>query len=199
MAPKVESVARLASLAEMIDEIEAERGLPFGHVGIIALIESPLGLSMAAKIASARRVIGLALGGEDFALSLGVAPTPAALDLPCRQLALAAASRGVMALAAPISIGAFKDEEAYRVALQAARAIGATGTLCIHPKQVRIANACFSVSDAEREDAEAVIQAWGAAQDSGVGVIELGGRMIDLPVLERARRVLARAGQPEGE
>lgn len=192
VAPKVDRAADLAVLARMIGEWEAERGLAAGGIGLIALVESPAGLFAAPEIATVERVVGLALGSEDLSLAMGVAPTPQSLDLPCRMLALAAASRGLMALGLPLSIAAFRDADASRTAALAARAIGMTGALCVHPDQVALVNAAFAATPAEIAAASQVVAAWDRA--GGAGPMELDGRMIDLPVVLRARRTLARAG-----
>ena len=98
VVPKAEHAEYLAVIGEMIGEFEAARGLPARAIGVVALVESPAGLANAAALATAPRIVGLALGSEDFALSLGVPPSPAVLALPVQQIALAAAAAGVMAL-----------------------------------------------------------------------------------------------------
>lgn len=156
----------------------------------IALIESADGLYEARAIAAVEGVSGLALGSEDLSVELGVSPNADSLDLPCKMLALAAATRGLMALGAPVSIGEFRDLGAYSAAVALARRIGMTGAFCIHPAQVAIVNAGFAPSAAEIEDARAILAAWDGA--GGRGVVAHGGRMIDAPVVARARRMLGR-------
>lgn len=188
IVPKVESAARLLTLCDMIGEFELERGLVPGGIGLVALVESPSALSHLAEIAAIPRVVGLALGSEDFSLSLGVTPTPASLDLPCKLIALAAAGRRLMALGLPISIGEFRDLDGYRAAAEAGRAIGLNGALCIHPAQVTVINSVFAPGDAEKAEAQKIVDAWAASD--GRAVLQLDGRMIDLPVVLRARRLL---------
>lgn len=188
MVPKADSAARLTALAGVIDEWEAERG--FSGTGMVALVESAAGLIALDEIASAPRVTALALGPEDFATAMGVAPSAELLDLPCRRIVLAAAAAGIAAFATPASIAAFRDETATRAAAMVARAYGGSGALCIHPSQVAIANDAFRPSAEEISDARAIMAAWEAAHGRGVTVLE--GRMIDAPVAERAVRILAR-------
>lgn len=190
MVPGAGDPWRLAALAELLGEIEAARGLPSGAIGVIALVESALGLANLQGLAAAPRVIGLALGSEDLSVEVGVAPTPAMLDLPSRQIALAAAGARIMALAVPISIAQYGDMDAYRASAVAARAYGVTGALCIHPRQVEVANAAFQPSESEVEEARAILEVWEARGESGVA--SLNGRMIDLPVATRAIQLLAR-------
>ncbi len=194
VVPKAERTEHLAVIGEIIGEFEALRGLPPRAIGVVALVESPAGLTNALALATAQRVIGIALGSEDFALGLGVPPSPAVLALPVQHIALAAAVAGVMALAVPISIALFRAESACREAAEAARAVGASGALCIHPLQVAIANAAFGASPAELMQARGILDAWETADGVRTGVIVVDGQMIDLPVVERARHTLRRAG-----
>ena len=199
VAPKVEEGGAVRVLAAMIGEWEAERGLPAGAIGLIALIESPAALERLAAIADSPRLVGLALGSEDFSLALGVEPAEAALALPCRQIALAAAARSLAAIGLPGSLAEFRDLEAYGASVRHARAVGMTGVLCIHPDQVTVVNREFSPSEAEQAWAREVIAAWNGAQQTGLGAIAVRGRMVDRPVAERARAILARAASYTGE
>lgn len=192
MVPKVEDAGSLRVIAAMIGEWEDSRGLAPGGIGLVALIESPLGLEHLAEIADSPRLIGLALGGEDFSLALGVEPTEAALALPCRMIALAAAARGLMAIGLPGALAEFKDLAAYQATARLARDIGITGALCIHPAQITVINRTFAPTAEEIAWAETVMAAWTEAEARGSGTAAVAGRMIDRPVAERARAILAR-------
>lgn len=187
MIPKAEDPARLTAIAEMAAEWASGSTL-----GLIALVETPRGMTALTELSRVPAVVGLALGTEDFSLALGVPPTAAALDLPSRQLALAAAERGLMALAVPTSIAQFRDGEGYAAAVAAGAAYGVNGAICIHPAQVVAANRGFGVTVAERAAAERIVAAWDEATRRGISVTSLDGEMIDLPVVERARRLLSR-------
>lgn len=187
VAPKIADAASAEAVAAAIkDKAEAR------SVALIALIESAAGLFNAPAIAAVEGVSALALGGEDLCAELGVPPSQEALDLPCKLIALAAASRGLAALGAPASIGDFRELDGYREAVGRARAIGMSGTLCIHPAQVAIANAGFAPSAAEIAQARDIVEAW--EKRGARGVIAVNGQMIDAPVVARARRVLASTG-----
>lgn len=192
IVPKVEDAARLAVLSEMIGELEAERGLPVGKLGVIALIESPAALPKLAEIAAAPRLAALAFGPEDFSVAAGVKPLPANLDLPCRMVALAAAGQGIAALGAPVSLSEFRDLVVYGAGAAAAKAMGMGGSLCIHPAQVAVLNETWTVPAAEADAARRIVEAWDAAPE-GAGVLAFEGKMIDLPVVLQARRTLERA------
>jgi citrate lyase subunit beta/citryl-CoA lyase len=193
VVPKCEEPDRLGALAEIMSELESERGLTERSIALVALVETPLGLARASELAMAPRVLALAFGSEDFSLSLGVRPTAEALDLPCQQLSLAAAARGLQCLAMPFSIASIRDLEGFRSAANRARAIGCTGALCVHPDQVAIANTCFGPTKEERTAAHRIVMAWDSEVRAHRSVIEVDGVMVDLPVVERARRVLGRA------
>lgn len=190
MVPKAEDPARLSVLVEVVAEIASAKRLA-AFIPLVALVESPRGLANADAIAAVDGLCALALGTEDFALTLGVAPSTTALALPARQIALAAAARGIMGLAMPISIASMDVENGWRAAAEESRAVGATGALCIHPSQVAMVNSVFAPTAAELGDAESVVEAWRAGDGERKGVIAMGRRMIDRPVVERARRMLA--------
>lgn len=192
VAPKIGDAAQALVLGEMIREVEAARGVGPGATEFIALIESAAGLHNAAAIAAVAHITGIALGTEDLCVELGVAPTASSLDLPCKHIALAAAPRGLMALGAPVSISEFRDIAAYGAGLDEARRIGMTGVFCIHPAQVEAANACFAPTEAELAEARGVLAAWAAAQQKGQSVLSHNGRMIDAPVVARAKRLVER-------
>ncbi len=195
VVPKVEHMTHLDAISRAIGALELERGLVGQNgscVGVIAMAESPAALSLLAGIAAAERVVGLALGGEDFSIALGVPPSAASLTLPCQMIAIAAAAaQGIMALGLPGSVAAFDDLTAYAASARLARATGLTGALCIHPAQVPVINAAFSVSDAEYDDAARTVAAWDAAAARGESVLAVDGRMIDRPIVIRARMLLA--------
>ncbi|HRQ64195.1 MAG TPA: aldolase/citrate lyase family protein [Xanthomonadaceae bacterium] len=178
-------------LGELLGELEAAHGADTGATGIVALVESAAALPVLDALSAQPRVAGLALGTEDFCIGLGVAPTPAVLELPSRQIALAASVRGQMALAVPLSIAAFREVDAYVAAVAAGAAWGVNGAICVHPLQVGAANTGFGADAAELDGARRVVAAWDA-REAGAAVVALDGRMIDLPVVARARRLLAR-------
>jgi citrate lyase subunit beta/citryl-CoA lyase len=190
--PKVEDVTDLDRLSGLLDAIEFDRGMDRLTIKAIAVIESPRALERIAAIAADPRLIGLSLGSEDFALSLGRPPTALSLGLACQTIAYAASARGLMGLAMACGIGNFSDLDAWKADAKRAHAMGATGAMCIHPNQVAVLNEAFGAGEEEIADARAIVAAWEARTS---GVVSHNGRMIDQPVVERARRLLADAGQ----
>jgi len=194
--PKVETADQVAHVAGVLDRLEPERGLPRGGVAILIAIESPRGLVSALAIATASpRVLGLMFGAEDFGKELGL---PVNRVGEARELIYARSALVMAGAAAHVQLidGVWpdiKDPEGLRGYALQARRLGFTGMSCIHPGQINIINAVFSPGKEEVEYARQVVRAFEEAQARGEGSIALGGQLIDLPIVERARRTLALA------
>jgi len=189
--PKVEQAGELESLSAMLDALEYEAGLERNTIGVIAVIESPRALEQLVSIADGPRLVGISLGSEDFSLSLGRKPGPLSLDLAAMQIAYAASARGIMGIGMATGIANFTDLEAFGAEARRAHVMGLTGAMCIHPNQVGVLNDAFGFGEAEIAEARGILAAWEQRAD---GVVNHNGRMIDQPVVERARRLLAAAG-----
>jgi citrate lyase subunit beta/citryl-CoA lyase len=190
--PKVADAGSIRAIAEIIDEVEAEQGLENGHTQLIGMIETTDALFEAREIARAHpRLVGLVLGSEDFALDAGMAPEPEGLLAPSQHAIFAARAAGILPLGFVGSIAEFSDREKFAGMIRQARRLGYVGSFCIHPMQVEVCNQEFVASAAEVETATALIAAYEAAQAEGRGAIQFEGRMIDEPVVDRARRLLA--------
>ena len=190
--PKTGGPADLFVVSDVLDELEAERGLPRGRIGIIAQVEDALGLrTMGAATTFPERLCGITIGPEDFTLDLGVEPTRETLLEPLRASILIARAAGVPALGFARSIGDFKDIPALAEAVAEAYRLGARGAFCVHPAQVPVLNAGYQPTAEAATRARAVVAAFEAAMRDGSGVAALDGAMIDRPVYERARRLLA--------
>lgn len=185
MLPKVETTHALDSIAQALDAIGAST-LP-----IVALIESPAGVLAAASIAHHPRVAAIGFGAEDHATALGVAPTPLALAWPAAQVVHAAHAYGRACWGLAASVSEIADLQSFGSAVREARALGFTGSVCIHPRQVSILNAGFSPSADELDWARRVVEADRIARAADLGATQLDGRMIDRPIVQRAQRWLA--------
>lgn len=189
--PKVPAAGHVRVVRETLDDIERERGLPVGHTKLIAMIETAEALSRMEEIAHASdRVIGLIVGAEDLAVSMGMKPTHQSLLGPNLQAVAAARAAGRMPLGYVGSVADFSDLEAYRALIREARGLGFTGAFAIHPNQVPILNEEFSPSPEEVEAARSLIAAFEQGMREGRGAISHQGKMVDLPVVDQARAVL---------
>ncbi|KAF1708382.1 HpcH/HpaI aldolase/citrate lyase family protein [Pseudoxanthomonas sacheonensis] len=192
--PKVESAQDVLAAVALLEKAEAANGVA-QPIGLLANIETPRGLRLAAEIASAHpRVAGLQLGLADLFQPLGIdRRDPANVHAALYAMRMAAAEAGVFAWdAAFADIG---DADGFRAEAGMARRLGYVGKSCIHPSQVALANQAFQ-PDAEEIAAARRIVA--AAREAGHGAFLVDGRMIDLPFLKRAEAILASADANTG-
>jgi citrate lyase subunit beta/citryl-CoA lyase len=190
---KTESVQHLRLLDEVVTELEKERGLPVGAIGFGAMIEHPRALPHIDDIAEhGPRVISMMLGGEDFALETGSVPGDETLELPKRLVAFAAQAHGVNMFGILGTVADYSDPEAYKRSAERARRFGFSGGTCIHPGLVAALNDAFTPKADEVAYAKKLIEADKKAQAEGRGSFSVDGKMIDIPVIDRARKLLAR-------
>jgi len=195
MLTKVESAEHVQVIAEVVGELEAERGMQAGATKFVALVETASGFLRMAEIARSHpRLVALSVGAEDFALSVGMLPEAEGLFFPKQQMIIAARAAGIVPLGFIGTVADFRDLDAFRATIRRARRLGFAGASCIHPSQVAILNEEYRPSPDEVAQAERAVAAYDAAATAGIGAIELDGKMIDVPVIERAKQVLARHG-----
>jgi len=193
VVPKVDRFEEIVRLSRDLDRREEAAGLERGSIRIMPSIESARGLIGAHAIAdSAHRVIALLFGAEDFARDLGL---PAEREGEAAELLYARSAVVVAAVAARrqaidgIWPNVTDDEGLRRDGLMGRR-LGFSGKSLIHPRQIETINEVFSPSAAEVSDARRVIQTFERAQLKGLGAAALEGRLLDQPIVERARRTL---------
>ena len=190
---KVNCPEDVLRVSAVLDEREEGAGLQRGSVQLLATIESARGLIQAAAIAaSSPRLVGLMFGAEDFAMDLGMfnlRQGEAGDFLYARSaLVVAAASEGLQAIdRVYLDI---RNPAGLERDTRLARDLGFTGKALIHPAQIEVVETVFRPTDAEVEYARRVVDAFEAAEAAGAGAVALDGQMVDLPVVERARRAL---------
>ena len=190
--PKPESADDVRAAAAALARCESGRGLA-RPIGILANIESPRGLRLAAEIATAHpRVAGLQLGLGDLFEPYGI-DRGDALAVHGAQVAVRMAAAEAGRWACDTVYAAVSDPDGFSREAEAARRLGYIGKSCIHPSQVPLANAVFRPTDAEIAAARRVVDAARGAEAHGVGAFLVDGRMVDLPFIERARAILAAA------
>jgi citrate lyase subunit beta/citryl-CoA lyase len=161
---------------------------PLG-VPLLALLEHPAAILDARACATLRAVMGLMVGGEDLATALGAVPTPEVLRTPKLLAHYAAKAEGKLSFGMLRSVADYGDTEAVRASAIEARAHGFDGASCVHPSIVPILNAAFAPSPEELAWASKVVD----AARGNEGAFALDGRMVDRPVVERARAILRQA------
>ena len=191
--PKTDSASHIRLLADVVDTLEAERKMTPGHTLFIALVEDADAFFRMHEIAKAHpRMMGIGLGGEDFATSMGASPDPDIMLYPKQHTIIAARAAGISPLGIIGTVADYSDKEATRKIIHNSRRFGFDGASCIHPSIVPILNEGFRATDEEVASAKRVIQSFQAALAEGRASIEVDGKMIDYPIVERAEKLLAR-------
>ena len=194
LLPKTESADHVKMIAEVVSELEAERGMPHGHTWLIPMVETAAAFFNMHEIPRADpRVVALNLGSEDFALAIGTLPVAEALFFPMQQMIIAARAAGVVPMGFMGTVADYKDLVAFRETIRRSRGFGFQGSACIHPGQVAILNEEYGVRADEVAAARRMVAAYDAALAAGKGAVEFEGKMIDVPVVERAQNVIRRA------
>ena len=194
--PKVESPIEVQILDRLLAEREHARGLPVGSIEIALAAETALGVQHMAAIACASpRSVTLNLGPEDFARDIGVEPSADGAEQAYGKGMVIVAARlaGLQPQGLTSTLADYADLDGLRASAANAMRMGFKGASCIHPAQVPILNAAFSPSPAAVEHARRVVEVYEEAEAAGRASVGLEGKMIDVPVVERARMVLNRA------
>ncbi|NPA75721.1 MAG: CoA ester lyase [Euryarchaeota archaeon] len=186
--PKVESYEDLERVSGVMEEIEKENGID--ERKIVPIIETLRGLVNARKIAEHPRVLGMAWGGEDLTAELGI-PKKKALILEHVRAEIVIAAKAAGKMAFDTVYGAIHDLEGLYKYAQHARYMGFDGVGVLHPNQVEVVHRAFMPEEKEIEDARKIVEAAEQAMREGKGVITVNGRMVDKPVVERAKKILA--------
>ena len=183
--PKTEDPAQVREVAE-----RARRA----GTSLVLMVESAIAVLRAEALAATSDVvIALVFGSEDYANGLAVVPTIDSMRYPAHAIALAARAHGRAAWGVVGSLAEIGDLELFRRMASTARNAGFTGALAIHPSQVAVLNEAFSATEEEVTQAAAIVAAFDAAVAGGRGAIQHNGRMLDKPIVERARRLLEQA------
>lgn len=187
VVPKIETVDGLADVVAALDAA----GLT--ELGIVAGIETALGVADARPLLVHPRIVAAYFGAEDFIADMGGVRTESNDEVVYarQQVALAGRLAGVPVLDQVVTD--FRNEARFEREAHEARAMGYAGKLCIHPGQVELANTAFTPSEAEVERARRLLAAYAEASAAGIAAIDFEGQMVDEPLAAQARRILAQA------
>lgn len=193
LIPKVETPKQVVEVSSRIAEIKADYGMA-RPIWLMPILESSLGIENAFEIAKAcDQIVALTIGLEDYTADLGVVKTAnGAESLYARQrIVNAARAAGLQAIDSVF--GDVGDLEGLRRWAELSRSMGFEGMGCVHPIQIPVIHEAFAPTSAELERAQKIVAAYDDAQQKGLGVISLGSKMIDPPVVNRALKLMARA------
>ena len=193
LIPKTETPEQVREVAEHIREISAREG-DGRPVWLMPILESALGIENAFAIAGAdETVVALTIGLEDYTADLGVVKTQGGDETLYARTRLVNAARASGVQAIDSVFGDIGDMEGLRAWAQRSRALGFEGMGCIHPRQIEPIHQAFAPSAEEIEKALKIVAAFQEAEAKGLGVVSLGTKMIDPPVVLRARRLVETA------
>ena len=195
LIPKVEKPEQVAEVDRTISELKIADKID-RPIWIMPILESALGIENAFAIATASpNVVALTIGLEDYTADLGVVKTAEGRESAFARARVVNAARAAGLQAIDSVFGDVADMDGLRRWGENSRALGFEGMGCIHPGQIRVIHEAFAPSQIEIDKALKVVAAFEDAQQKGLGVVSLGSKMIDPPVVERARKLVARARQ----
>jgi len=191
--PKTETADEVRELEAEILKVETEIGR-VGETRIMAAIESALGIVNAYEIATAsKRMMGIALGAEDYSANLKTNRTPGGAELLLARETIVVAARAAGIACFDTVYSNLDDMETFRKEVELVKTLGFDGKSIINPRQIEVVNSVFTPTEKEITKARAVVAAIKEAQAKGSGVISLNGKMVDRPVVLRAERTIALA------
>jgi citrate lyase subunit beta / citryl-CoA lyase len=195
LIPKVEHPEQVAEVDRTIAELKLRNGIT-RPIWIMPILESALGIENAFAIATVSpNVCALTIGLEDYTADLGVVKTPEGSESIYARARVVNAAKAAGIQAIDSVFGDVGNVDGLRHWGENSRALGFEGMGCIHPAQIRIIHQAFAPSPAEIDKAMKIVAAFEEAQAKGLGVVSLGSKMIDPPVVERAKKLVARAKQ----
>lgn len=188
--PKTETADEVREMEAEIERVEKEIGC-LGRTKIMAAIESALGVVNAYAIATAsKRMMGIALGAEDYCANLKTQRTPEGIELLLARQTIVVAARAAGIDALDTVYSNLNDMETFRREVEQIHKMGFDGKSIINPRQIDIVNEVFTPSQKAIDKAMAVVGAIKEAEKRGSGVIALNGKMVDRPVVLRAQRTI---------
>lgn len=189
LVPKCESAEQIRMVNEKIAHIQSEYGIK-GKVWLMPIIESALGVLKSLEIAQSDNVVAMAIGLEDYTADLGTRRTQEATEsFFARSMVVnACKAAGIQAIDSVFSDVA--DMEALKETVIRSKALGFDGMGCIHPRQIRVIHENYAPDAAEIEKAKKIVVAFNDATSKGLGVVSMGSKMIDPPVVKRAIKLI---------
>jgi citrate lyase subunit beta/citryl-CoA lyase len=178
-------------ISDMIARLEQQADVPAGQVKLLLWIETAMAIVHCYEICTASpRIVGVAFGAEDLTNDMGIerSSDDSEVAVPRSIMCVAARAADVLALDTPYF--AFRDPEGLQQNALASKKIGFKGKFAIHPAQIETINAAFSPSSADIETARRVVAAFEEAERAGRGSTSLDGKVVDVPVVKRARALL---------
>jgi len=190
LLPKCETPEQLLLVDERIQSLRNEYKIE-NDVWIMPIIESAMGVINAFQIAAAsKNVVGLAIGLEDYTADIGAPRTREGKETFFARSMVVNAAKACGLQAIDSVFSDISDMDALCENVLASKALGFDGMGCIHPRQVKVIHDAFAPTEEEIEKARKIVDAFKEAEKKGLGVVAVGSKMIDPPVVKRALRVM---------
>lgn len=189
LVPKCESAGQIRQVNEKINQLKAKYNVT-DNIWLMPIVESALGVLKALEIAQSENVVAIAIGLEDYTADLGTRRTQEGTEsFFARSMVVnACKAAGIQAIDSVFSDIA--DMEALKDNVIRSKALGFDGMGCIHPRQIRVIHENYAPDAAEIEKAKKIVNAFIEATAKGLGVVSLGTKMIDPPVVKRAQKLI---------
>jgi len=191
--PKVESFEHVEWASKIIEAAELKYGWPINSIRILIGVETAKAIMNLKEIATHPRLDAIIFGGEDFAASIGATRSTDAVELLYARQAVVIACAAYDLQAIDIVTIDYKNMEALRIESEFGAQLGFSGKQIVHPSQVEPVQTAFTPTDTAIAYAKRIVETFEASQQAGRGAYSLDGKMIDMPLLKNAQKVLARA------
>ena len=189
--PKIDSPDDVRAADDIITRLEEENGMERGSVRIHAMLETARAIVNASAIASSSpRILGLTIGGQDLAADLGIKITREGLEMLYARSAVVLAAKAAGLLAFDTVYTDIDDLEGLREQAAMSVALGFSGKAAIHPSQIAVIHEAFRPDEKDVRKAERIVRGAREAEERGLGVVAVDGRMVDAPVVAQAQRTL---------
>lgn len=190
LIPKCESATTVKDVEEEINIIKAEQNIS-ADIYLMPIIESALGVAKAYEIAAASdKICALTIGLEDYTVDIGVERTLEGKESLFARSVIVNAAKAVGAQAIDSVFSDVDDIDGLRASVSEAKSLGFEGKGCIHPRQIQVVHEAFAPTEKEIESAKKIVLAFEEAEKKGIGVVALGSKMIDAPVVKRAKHTI---------
>lgn len=191
---KIDTAADVSVVSEELARRERQAGLEIGSLRLIPWIETALAIVNCFEISTASdRIAAVAFGGEDYTADMSIERLDDESNLIYARSTICNAARAANVLALDTPYFQFRDDQGLKDSCNAAKQLGFKGRFAIHPAQIETINACFAPTAEEIDQARRIVTAFDEAERRGRGSTSLDGRVIDVPVVKRARALLAQA------
>ena len=194
VVPKIETAEQVRWVSDQIESYELSNKLNLGSIRLLIGVETAKGILNLREIASAdKRLEAIIFGAEDYAASVGATRTKEGIEVLYARSAVVVACAANDLQAIDMVYIDFKDTEGLRAEAEQGAGLGFSGKQVIHPNQVQVTQEAFTPSEQAIEYARRIVESFESSQKEGKGAYALDGKMIDMPLLKNAQKVLDRA------